>query len=217
MVDEMKYFRVVNWEKYQHYKDRAPKWIKVYSDIFSDFNFLQLTDSERFHLIGLWILASKLNNKIPVDQAYIKAQIFSTSKVNLEKLETLGFIEVVEGDTILHQNASLEEEKRREREEERKRRDRWSKRFDSFWKAYPKKKGKDPAKKAWMKHALNGAEFDTIMAAVKAQSKSEDWTKEGGKYIPHPTTWLNQKRWEDEIQTTQSSTGAPTLEKLGFK
>jgi hypothetical protein len=202
----MTYFRVVNWEKYQHYKDRAPKWIKVYGDIFSDFNFLQLTDAERFHLVGLWILASKLNNKIPLDQAYIKAQIFSTSKINLEKLEALGFIEVVEGDTILHQNDSLEVEKRREREEERKRRDRWLKRFDSFWTEYPKKQGKAPAKTAWMKHACNGVEFDTIITALQSQRTCEQWTKDGGKFIPHASTWeytaAHRRDWDEQSKNS---------------
>jgi hypothetical protein len=29
-------------------------------------------------------------------------------------------------------------------------------------------------------------------------TRSEDWTKEGGQYIPYPATWLNAKGWEDE-------------------
>ena len=36
------------------------------------------------------------------------------------------------------------------------------------------------------------------MAAVAHQSKSDQWTKDGSAFVPHPTTWLNQKRWEDD-------------------
>ena len=38
------------------------------------------------------------------------------------------------------------------------------------------------------------------MAALEAQKKSEDWLKDKGQFIPYPTTWLNQGRWEDEVE-----------------
>lgn len=70
--------------------------------------------------------------------------------------------------------------------------------FDSFWSAYPKKKAKEAAKKAWVKLKPNEALVKTIIADVEAQKRSEDWKKEKGKYIPYPATYLNGKRWEDE-------------------
>ena len=33
----------------------------------------------------------------------------------------------------------------------------------------------------------------------------DDWKKQNGKYIPYPSTWLNQKRWEDEVITISES------------
>ena len=39
----------------------------------------------------------------------------------------------------------------------------------------------------------------TILAAIEAQKKSEQWVKDGGQYIPHPATWLNQGRWDDQV------------------
>ncbi|RNF93802.1 hypothetical protein EFK07_03350 [Pseudomonas putida] len=36
-------------------------------------------------------------------------------------------------------------------------------------------------------------------AALAAWSKSHDWTKDSGQFIPHAATWLNGKRWEDEL------------------
>lgn len=70
--------------------------------------------------------------------------------------------------------------------------------FDDFWSAYPKKKAKEDARKAWAKLKPDEALVKTIIADVEAQSRSEDWKKEKGKYIPYPATYLNGKRWEDE-------------------
>ena len=69
--------------------------------------------------------------------------------------------------------------------------------FNTFWTEYPKKVAKATAYKAWAK--VDPKLYETIMAALTTQKASEDWTKENGKFIPHPTTWLNQQRWEDEL------------------
>lgn len=70
--------------------------------------------------------------------------------------------------------------------------------FDQFWKAYPKKKGKKAARKAW-RLARDKPDLVAILNALAEQKKSKDWVKQGGEYIPHPATWLNQGRWEDEV------------------
>lgn len=71
--------------------------------------------------------------------------------------------------------------------------------FDLFWSAYPNKKAKGSAEKAWAKVKPDRALAELIIAAVFAQKLSADWTKDDGKFIPHPATWLNAKRWEDEV------------------
>lgn len=68
--------------------------------------------------------------------------------------------------------------------------------FDEFWTAYPKKVGKQSAKKAFEK--VN-APLETLLSAIERQKRSSQWSKDGGQYIPNPTTWLNQGRWEDEL------------------
>jgi hypothetical protein len=45
---------------------------------------------------------------------------------------------------------------------------------------------------------------EKIISAVKAQSASEQWTKDNGQYIPNPATWLNRGQWEDEVKTAAS-------------
>ena len=75
--------------------------------------------------------------------------------------------------------------------------------FDKFWKLYPKRQAKGNAEKAWIKISINNDLFHTIMRAVGAQIKSDDWLKDEGRFIPHPATWLNSKGWENETETTQ--------------
>lgn len=70
--------------------------------------------------------------------------------------------------------------------------------FDEFWTAYPKKKGKGFAEKAWKKNGCAKL-LPQILCAVRAAKISQDWTKEAGQYVPHPGKWLNERRWEDEL------------------
>ena len=72
--------------------------------------------------------------------------------------------------------------------------------FDLFWEAYPKKRDKLKAKKSWDKIKPDSELTQRIITAVSLHAKTRDWTKEDGKYIPMPSTWLNGQRWEDEIQ-----------------
>ena len=82
--------------------------------------------------------------------------------------------------------------------------------FQTFYKSYPKKKGKQAAERAFLKLKPDTDLFRQIMAALEAQKKSPDWQKEGGQYIPYPATWLNGRRWEDEIIPAPSQ--SPTRE-----
>lgn len=76
--------------------------------------------------------------------------------------------------------------------------------FEQFWESYPKKKGKKAAVKAW-KQAKDRPSLDVILQAIDKQKQSDDWLKENGQFIPHPTTWLNQGRWADEVQAKRPS------------
>lgn len=71
--------------------------------------------------------------------------------------------------------------------------------FDHFWSLYPKKRAKGEAEKAWKKIAPSNELFETILAAIKAQTGSQEWVKDGGQFIPNPATWLRAKRWLDEL------------------
>lgn len=68
--------------------------------------------------------------------------------------------------------------------------------FDDFWQAYPRKVGKGHARLAYAK-ALKKTTPENLMAAVMLFSAAMQGKEK--QYIPHPTTWLNGERWEDDI------------------
>jgi hypothetical protein len=75
--------------------------------------------------------------------------------------------------------------------------------FERFWEAYPKKRSKGQAEKAWKKLAMSEGLFERIMAAIQKARASPDWQKDHGQYIPYPATWLNAKGWEDDVGGVQ--------------
>lgn len=68
--------------------------------------------------------------------------------------------------------------------------------FNLFWEVYPRKTAKQVALKAWLKLKPEPALVARIITAVGRQKESDQW-KRG--IICHPSTWLNQHRWEDEM------------------
>lgn len=65
--------------------------------------------------------------------------------------------------------------------------------FETWWTAYPRKVAKDGAQKAYTAAVKRGAEPPVLLAAVQRAG----WPDEA-QFIPHPATWLNQGRWQDD-------------------
>lgn len=80
----------------------------------------------------------------------------------------------------------------------------WNIQFDYFWKLYPRKEKKSNAKSWFEKSKISDELFELIISKLELFKKTESWNKENGKYIPYAITWLNQKRWEDEIKLEES-------------
>ena len=95
MKSATSYFRVVNLEKYQHYKHRNPPWIKLHASTLEDYDFGRLQDASKMHLCAIWVLASRTDNKIPWDPEWIATRINATSEVNLTCLQDAGFIALI--------------------------------------------------------------------------------------------------------------------------
>ena len=74
--------------------------------------------------------------------------------------------------------------------------------FDTFWNAYPRKVAKKRAESAWKKLNPDCHLAGRIVGDVIGRRCSEQWTKSGGQFIPHPATYLNGERWLDEDTIT---------------
>lgn len=82
--------------------------------------------------------------------------------------------------------------------------------FDAFWAAYPKKKAKPDARKAFTA-AIKKTDLATMLAAIARQRRSADWLKQSGQFIPYPASWLRQEGWadEDEVEAATPAPGMP--------
>ena len=88
--------------------------------------------------------------------------------------------------------------------------------FPKFWKLYPNKKGKAAAEKAWKKIKVTDDLFPLIAQGLAKQCVSPAWTKDDGQFIPHPATWLNGRRWEDEVLPASNVHQFPQSRHSGF-
>lgn len=78
--------------------------------------------------------------------------------------------------------------------------------FEKFWSSYPKKVGRGAAERAWKK-AVQLATAEEITRIAKVYPWGDD-----KQFIPHPATWLNQQRWQDDITTTKAIVDKPSMD-----
>ena len=197
MDDKMEYIQIVNWATFQHYKDRNPPWIKLHTEILTDYNFYCLQDDSKLLLILLGLLASKLDNKIPDDPEWIKEQIH-VGKVDLQPLYDKGFIELVGPDSIAIAKCLQDAIPEAETEKRQRREEKSSILFNQFWTEYPRKDAKQRAVAWFEKNKPTEDDVYKMLYTIAFQKKQS-----GGrlncerKFMPLPETWLNDGDWQD--------------------
>ena len=88
-------------------------------------------------------------------------------------------------------------------------------RFDEFWTAYPRKVGKEAARKVWRRIKPSSELQVKILDTIKNYRGSDQWLKDNGQYIPYPSTWLNQGRWDDEPPPPRSKINGNKIGNMG--
>ena len=188
--------KIRNWHDFQHFKDRTPPWIKLHKTILDQRDINAISDCSFRVLIGLWLLASEdhaMQGNLPsVDDIAFRLRMSNTA-INkaLQELKPFLIQDDINAISTRYQSDDPETETETETETELMS-------FDSFWKAYPRKVGKVKAHQAW-KRAKGKPPISDLIAEVELQSRSEEWRKDNGQYIPHPATWLNRGGWMDEV------------------
>lgn len=118
-----------------------------------------------------------------------KQMVFSETKQNLEKAK--------DKDENKNKDKNKDEDKDKKKNAER---------FARFWTAYPRKEAKQTAIKAFERIKPDDATLDAMLSNIARSKESAQWQEDGGRFIPHPATWLNQRRWEDEPPKPQEAT-----------
>ena len=85
--------------------------------------------------------------------------------------------------------------------------------FDRFWSAYPRKVGKKDAVKVWNQIKPDDSLIDQIVQGVERWKRSEQWTKDEGRFIPYPATFLRGERWNEYDRAEVTPSPKPTAAK----
>jgi len=178
--------RIRNWHRFQHYRDRNPPWIKLHYDLLSSRDWVMLDDAAKLLAVVCMLLASRNDGAVPDDPEFIQRVSYLKKPVDLKPLIECGFLEVADSD----RKQMLADDTTEERREEKRR---GEIPFENFWSIYPNHAKPSVAKKKWEGLTIKAQKL--AMAALPNHVAVWD----NPKYIPHATTWLNQKRWEDDL------------------
>ena len=112
----MNYIGIKSWTRHQHYKERAPLWIKLYKSVLNDFEIMEMSESNRWLLVGIWLLSSETNGAVPCKFEWIRARLCTGRNVEqrIKYLESQGFVKIFDSKSLAECYSREEKEKRRE-------------------------------------------------------------------------------------------------------
>jgi len=86
--------KISNWDTWQTFrKDRGtPPWIKVYRNLLSNEQWVELSDAEKGQLVSIWILAADKDGTIPDSPKMIQRMAMLDAIPNISKFIQLGFM-----------------------------------------------------------------------------------------------------------------------------
>lgn len=213
-----RFLRVRNFDTHQHYKHRRPPWIKFHASSLDDYDISRLQDASKAHVFLIWLLASKLGNKIPYDAEWVGKQISATSPVDLDHLIQHGFLEFTDAaastalaerkqDAPLETEVESESKTKPEKETEkalsapgRSNGDQAELRqqFKVILEAYPKRAGGDSPRDgylAFLERIRSGATAAEILGGVRRYALyCEATDKIGTEFVKQLRTFLGKSR-----------------------
>jgi hypothetical protein len=205
------HFKVANWAEYQHYKDRNPPWIKLHRHIVTSEMWVSCDDASRVLAIACMVIAAEFDGCVPANPAFIMRRCYLSAEPDFKPLVDSGFL--IDASGVLatcEQDASRMLDQRQRREEKRREekdslvlsqaKSTTDHRFETFWNAWPAghKKSKRAAEKAFKTAIKRAGDVQVMVDALEAQKGGSKWREDNGRYIPLPSRWLNEDRWEDD-------------------
>lgn len=89
----MQYFRIRNSERFQHYKNRNPPWVKLHRAFLTDPDLCCLQDASRLLACCLTLIVAKHGNRLPWSPEWVQHEAHLHSLPDLDALLSAGFIE----------------------------------------------------------------------------------------------------------------------------
>lgn len=211
-------FKIKNWSRHQHFKDRRPPWIKLYRDILDDPEWHSLDSDAAKLLVMLWLLASENEGELPniktisfrlrVSEKQVSAQLPKLSHW-MEQDDITMISPRYQDVPVAELNNSVAdiETPRRdrgetEREIEKENTSPVGSDFERFWSAYPKKVGKANALKEWKKAS---PDIESVLQSLSLQKAWRENPAEG-EFIPawkDPERWIKAGCWNDEVSVPE--------------
>lgn len=223
-----KFLRIIEWEKYQHYKDRNPPWIKLHRELLTSNTWVELDDASRLLALVCMLLAADTDNKIPLDGTFIQRRAYMKKRPDVRPLVAVGFAEIVDDAALaqtastviadasdLHHIARPETETETYIQEEPKTLTQLPlSDCEAIYECYPRKIGKASAIKAVQRalgRLVKGEYQNKKLLLVEAVAGLKNRTlmfadSAAGKkanYTPHPATWFNRSSYLDDPKEWQ--------------
>jgi hypothetical protein len=197
-----------NWNDFQHYKDRAPVWIKLHRALLDNYEYHCLPVASRALAPMLWLLASEYENgRITASFAAVAFRLRMAEGELRDALKPLidgGFFVADSAPLAARKRSAIpEKEKENKRETETEKKETRARRaplaevtpeFTRFFEAYPHKVGKLRAVKEFATVRRKGIALETIMDGLARYVAS----KPADRPWLNPATFLHQGRWEDQ-------------------
>ena len=216
MRDSKHRIGIVNWDKHQRQVGRTRRdWVAVDTEMLADVEIRALKPDLFKCWIGLLLHAGKVGNNFHMSPAVAKDLFGLRRPPRFDLLQERGLItidesapekQVLRGKRVAPENKVMRGKRvAPENEVIRGNPEIVGCRFEEFWNAYPLKKNKVKAKQVWQKG--NAANFnsmtDVLIADVLNRAENERGWLDG--YTPHATTYLNGKRWQDDIELPRNA------------
>ena len=177
---------IINWGKYNW--TESPKFRSMLEKEVKNIK----NDEFRAYLIGVITEKHEFRYPISTQNTVSEVEIPSNSMFSLVSNNNDN-----NSNTNLESNSNSEEVKSQVAIKKKRNKYEDTPEFSAFWDAYPNHKGKTVARQAFERVDVP---LQTLLDAIEVQKHSRQWTKDDGEFIPNPSTWLNQRRWEDSMK-----------------
>lgn len=222
-----RFFRVRKWDEYQHYKDRRPTWLKLYTSLLADPTWVRATCEQRVLIITLLLLAPSTDNVLLFDADYIRMAGNLPFTPNLQWALDVRFIEECEREAKWQPKSvnSIAEERREEKRRGEQaagapsrsvktraqiRSKATATGFEDWWEAYGKVGNRATAERAWV-NDLKADQRGSMLQLTGEYMTRRQAAKAKGVFVPtlkHGATYLRNEGWLDEFGGDQGTATA---------